>query len=70
MKLRALVEQNRALVVPLALLLVTCICVFVPFTPTMPRAMLDESWGIGINEAVSQHLVFGKDVIFTFGPSA
>lgn len=70
MKLRSLIEQNRALVVPLALLLVTCICVFVPLTPTMPRAMLDESWGIAINEAVSQHLVFGRDVIFTFGPYA
>jgi hypothetical protein len=70
MTIKGLLERHRALVVPLALLLVTTICVFVPLAPTMPRAMLDESWGLGINVAVSQHLVFGRDLIFTFGPYA
>lgn len=53
---------------PLGLLLLTTLAVFVPFTPTMPAPTLDDSWGIGINQAIGQGLVFGKDVIFTFGP--
>jgi hypothetical protein len=29
---------------------------------------LDSSWVIGINEAALRHMVFGRDVVFTFGP--
>ena len=29
---------------------------------------LDPSWMIGINLARSNHLVFGKDIVFTYGP--
>lgn len=52
------------------LLLITLICVFVPFAPAMPAEGLDPSWRFGINQAVSQGLVFGRDLIFTFGPYA
>jgi hypothetical protein len=31
---------------------------------------LDPSWAFALNEAVARHLVFGRDVVFTFGPFA
>ncbi len=52
------------------ILLITAICVLVPFSPSMPAASLDPSWGLGMNEAVAQDLSFGKEMIFTFGPYA
>ena len=66
---RPYLDRVPANALPLGLLLITTICVFVPFTPAMPAASLDESWGLGINQAIGQGLVFGRDVIFTFGPS-
>jgi hypothetical protein len=42
--------------------------VLVPFYPSFPAATLDLSWAYALNEAVRKHLIFGKDVIFTFGP--
>lgn len=56
----------KQLIVLLALVL-TCLA-FVPFSPWMPRAGLDPSWCFAINEAVERGLVFGRDLIFTFGP--
>ncbi len=53
-----------------ALLLVTAVCVFVPFTPAMPAASLDQAWAIGMNEAVAQGWAFGREIVFTFGPYA
>lgn len=50
------------------LLLLTAICVFVPFYPLMPEAGLDQSWKYGMNQAVAQGLAFGREIIFTFGP--
>ena len=44
------------------------ILVFVPFRPSFPGSNLDLSWEDAINEAVAQGLVFGHDLIFTFGP--
>lgn len=43
---------------------------FVPFTPGMPSFGLDQSWVFAMNQAVSQGLAFGEDIIFTFGPYA
>lgn len=40
----------------------------VPFSVPMPGAGLDASWMYALNEAVAHHLVFGRDLIFTFGP--
>jgi hypothetical protein len=42
----------------------------VPFSPWMPTPGLDASWAYALNEAIARHLVFGKDIIFTFGPFA
>jgi hypothetical protein len=50
--------------------LTTIIVVFVPFLPGMPAGDLDNSWMLGLNQAQSQGLVFGRDIIFTFGPYA
>lgn len=52
------------------LLLITLLCLFVPFYPVMPRPGLDPSWAYGLNQAVAQGLAFGRDIIFTFGPYA
>lgn len=59
--------RTRQIVVALFVLW-TCICIFVPFTPSMPGAGLDESWRFGVNQAVAQHLRFGPEFTFTYGP--
>lgn len=48
--------------------LVTVLAVFVPFTPRMPGVGGDPSWEFGLNQAVAQGLIFGKEFVFTFGP--
>ena len=53
-----------------ALLIVTIICLIVPFMPAMPSGDLDPSWVFGMNQALAQGLAIGRDVIFTFGPYA
>ncbi|WP_449101562.1 hypothetical protein [Pseudomonas veronii] len=50
------------------LLLVTIVFIFVPIYPGMPAASLDPSWVLGMNQAVSQNLGVGTDLVFTFGP--
>jgi hypothetical protein len=52
------------------LLLLTVVLVYVPLNPLMPWVTLDASWSFGLNQADAQHLVVGKDIIFTFGPYA
>lgn len=44
--------------------------VLVPFAPRMPEIGIDGSWALALNEAVAQHLAFGRDIIFTLGPYA
>ncbi|WP_147288319.1 hypothetical protein [Legionella gratiana] len=34
----------------------------------MPKEGLDPSWAFGLNQAISQGLLFGRDMIFTYGP--
>ena len=41
-----------------------------PLSPRFPVTGLDASWKYALNEAVARHLVFGRDVVFTFGPLA
>jgi hypothetical protein len=56
-----------------ALSLVACLlilAVFVPFDPIMPGSWPDMSWMMAMNQAVAQHLAFGRDIVFTFGPFA
>lgn len=57
-------------IVTLFILLVTLIAVMVPLDPNMPSAGLDPSWQLGLNQAVTQHLSFGKEIAFTYGPYA
>ncbi len=51
-------------------LLLTVLAVFVPLAPQMPSAGLDTSWMFAMNQGVARGFVFGKDIIFTFGPYA
>lgn len=50
------------------MLAVTVICAIVPFEPAWPARGLDDSWSLGLNEAVAQGMAFGRDILFTFGP--
>jgi hypothetical protein len=62
---------HRVLRFLLALVLcLTILAVFIPLNPLMPVPGLDMSWMMAMNQAVAQHLVFGKDIVFTFGPYA
>ncbi len=51
-------------------LIVSMLLLYVPFKPELPVASLDPSWSMGMNELVYRGAVFGRDVIFTFGPMA
>lgn len=48
--------------------LVAIVAVFVPFTPRMPSGGLDPSCEFGLNQAAAQGFIFGKELVFTFGP--
>lgn len=39
-----------------------------PQVPLAPHAGLDTAWMAGLNMAHAQHLLFGRDVAFTYGP--
>jgi len=39
-----------------------------PQLPLIPHAGLDTAWMAGLNIAHAQHLLFGRDVAFTYGP--
>jgi hypothetical protein len=51
-----------------AIALLVAFVLILPLGPRMPTRGLDPSWCYALNEAVARHLVFGKDLIFTFGP--
>lgn len=53
-----------------ALLLFASLLAFAPFAPLLPGNELDDAWRLAINQAVAQGLVFGRDIVFTFGPYA
>ena len=62
---------RRSLLLLGGLLLLTSLLAFTPIVPTIiPNAGLDHSWRLAMNQAVAQGLVFGRDIIFTFGPYA
>jgi hypothetical protein len=52
------------------LIVITSVVVFVPFAPLFPLNTLDSGWAFALNVAVAKGLVFGRDIIFTFGPYA
>jgi hypothetical protein len=42
---------------------------FIPLNPRMPNNdAFDSSWEFAMNQVVARHLVFGKEVLFTYGP--
>src|SRR5213594_5133281 len=49
---------------------VTLLAVFVPFSPELPVIGNEGSWRFALNQAVGQGLVFGTDIIYTYGPYA
>lgn len=51
-------------------LAITLVAIFVPLNPVMPQKGLDPSWELAMNVAVDQHMSFGKDIMFTYGPYA
>jgi hypothetical protein len=51
-----------------AVSIILTLVVMLPLDPGMPVEGLDASWLYAINEAVARHLIFGKDLIFTYGP--
>ncbi len=48
--------------------LVASALLLIPFSPYMPAPGLDPSWAYALNVAVEKGFVFGRDLIFTFGP--
>lgn len=52
------------------ILILGFLVLFVPFTPEMPQPGLDHSWAYGMNVAINDGLLIGKDILFTFGPYA
>lgn len=50
--------------------LVIAFLFLMPLNPAMPQTGLDPSWCAALNEAVAKHMVFGRDLVFTFGPLA
>lgn len=55
-----------------AAIFIVCAVIYIPFSPTFPYGadVLDGGWVFALNQAVGQHLIFGKNIIFTFGPYA
>lgn len=52
------------------ILMLACILAFAPLYPNLPDASFDSSWMLAMNQSVAQGLVFGRDIVFTFGPYA
>jgi hypothetical protein len=48
----------------------TTVLFLIPLRPGFPAPGLDASWAYAMNEAVARHLVFGQDILLTFGPLA
>jgi hypothetical protein len=53
-----------------AFFLIAILLTYVSLTPQFPQPGLDSAWGYALNEAVARGMVFGRDIIFTFGPWA
>lgn len=62
--------RNLRRVLPWFVLAVLAIDAYVPLSPFMPRNDLDGSWIFAFNQAVARGMVFGRDLVFTFGPYA
>lgn len=54
----------------LAVIVAGSLAAFVPIAPVFPTAALDSAWAFALNVAIAKGLVFGRDIVFTFGPYA
>ena len=71
--LRSRVHQGTRAVLanwPLAVLVYAVLFVIPAFDPTYPASGVDPSWHTALNEALARHLVFGRDIVFTYEPYA
>lgn len=50
------------------LIAVATLTVYVPIAPLFPTTDIDGGWMFALNVAVERGLVFGRDLVFTFGP--
>lgn len=50
--------------------ILTILVLLVPLYPNFPAGGLDPSWSYALNQSTAQDLIFGTDIIFTFGPYA
>ena len=41
---------------------------YTPMWPILPYAQLDSGWALALSVACERGLVFGRDLIFTYGP--
>jgi hypothetical protein len=48
----------------------TAVLFLLPLIPDFPDRNFDASWAYALNEAVARHLIFGRDIVLTFGPLA
>ena len=51
-----------------SLIVVVTLALYVPISPLFPSADIDGGWAFALNVAVDRGLVFGRDLVFTFGP--
>jgi hypothetical protein len=57
----------------LFIMIAVCLAVFAAFAPLgplMPSRLLETPWMMGMNQGLAQGLIFGKDIVFTYGPYA
>jgi len=43
---------------------------FLPGIHSNPGSLVDDSWKWAVNIAAARHMVFGGDIMFTYGPYA
>lgn len=65
---RASFRAQPWILLPAIIAAVAAILVLMPLAPGMPVSGLDASWQYAVNQAVAQHLVFGRNFIWTIGP--
>jgi hypothetical protein len=69
LSLRRRAATVARLALPL-LIIIASFVDFVPFAPGFPTNNIDSAWEFSMNVALEKGMVFGRDIIFTFGPYA
>jgi len=52
------------------LVVLLTVAVIVPLSPRFPSEEFESQWYAGLNQAVAQHMRFGREFVFTYGPYA